>query len=209
MDTSVTEVSTRAAAEVSGDGASLLVPCLQPAMRAGPCRPAGRNTMPHVVPAAGCPVVGCRLHCACAIHVACRMFCAACCMLHAARCNGPSGRCLLGVVSQLGDRRLCFLEIETGRTCVDAIDARGTRPCIGPLSPALARRLDAAEAVGGSAQSRLGAIAPAAALAPAPSRHRSSPRRSPRRLPCSELLTMRETQAVGAYRSTLRYHRHG
>ena len=81
----------RAAAEVAAGGPALLVPCLQPAMRAGPCRPVGRNTMRHGVHAAWCPVVGCTVPSACTSHVACRMVYAACCVLHAAPLHVAKG----------------------------------------------------------------------------------------------------------------------
>jgi hypothetical protein len=88
---------------------------------------------------------------------------AAWCVLHAARCNGPSGRCLLGVGGQLGDRRLCFLcflEIEAGPAYVGETEARGTRRCIGQISPAGARRFDAAEPWAAMRGLRVGSIAP-------------------------------------------------
>jgi hypothetical protein len=91
MSTSNSEASTRAAAEVAGGGPALLVPCLQPAMRAGPSvgRSAGRSKhqcrMSCMRPGALSWVARCRVHVKFMLHVTWSMRHVVCCMLH--RCK--------------------------------------------------------------------------------------------------------------------------
>jgi hypothetical protein len=147
-------------------GRPVETPCRMSCMRPGvvPCRGLHGAECMHksccvsnglcgMVYAACCTVVCCMLH-RCMSHDSCGTYVARS-TLHAARWDGPSGWCLLGVVSQLGNRRLCFLETENGRTFMGEIEARSNRRCIGLAALPGAGPSMRCGAVGGNARAKL------------------------------------------------------